>query len=56
MMGIRAPRPSDLLWFAMFAFLIAAFRMFFAPDPQVTCPKGAGCYDAWEQSFGNDHE
>jgi hypothetical protein len=55
-MMIRAPRPSDLLWFAMFAFSVAAFRMFFAPDPPAACPEGTGCHEAFEQNFGNDNE
>jgi len=53
-MKIRAPRPSDLLWFALFAFLVAGFRLFFAAEASVACPQGTGCYDAWEQSFGVD--
>jgi len=43
---MRAPKPSDLLWFAILAFAVAAFRMFFAPDAAVPCQPGTSCYDA----------
>lgn len=49
-MMIRAPRMSDFLWFAMFAFMIAGFRMIFAPDANVPCPEGTGCNAAYVQS------
>ena len=43
---IRAPRPSDMIWFVLLAFAIMAIRMIFASDPPVLCPEGTACYDA----------
>jgi len=48
---MRAPRPSDLLWLAMFAFAIVAFRMIFAADFQPLCPEGSGCEEAFKRSL-----
>jgi len=50
MATIRAPRKDDFLWIAVFAFMIAAFRMIFAPDATVPCPEGTGCHAAAVQS------
>lgn len=43
---MRAPRPSDAIWFILLAFALIAIRMIFAPDPFVPCPKDTGCDQA----------